>query len=186
MHLVSVAAISSPSVSLPPFVARAMPWSVIARRIGRAGGVKERSARQRDWDAKHGEGCWAVGYVVDGAFVEQEAALESIYYASYVQHFAAHPDDLAELLATACRLRNPHAEATTGVDLQVPAILAYLRRHGLTLRGREQVDIGSYGKASHALSVRLSPVTIACVAAPRMTLEKFWQTRKCLAVWEED
>ena len=44
---------------------------------------------------------------------------------------AAHPQDLTELLAIAKCLRNPHAEATTGVDLQVPAIMTYLQRHGL-------------------------------------------------------
>jgi len=42
-------------------------------------------------------------------------------------------------------LRNPHAEATTGVDLQVPAVMSYLERHGLRLQGAETVDIGSCG-----------------------------------------
>jgi hypothetical protein len=45
--------------------------------------------RQRDWDRKYGEGQWAVGYVIDGAFVLQEAALDSIYNRSYEEHFAA-------------------------------------------------------------------------------------------------
>ena len=47
------------------------------------------------------------------------------------------------------------------------------------------MDIGSYGDRSHPLSVRLSPVTIEVTGDPRTTLEKFWQTRKCLAVWED-
>ena len=64
-----------------------------------------------------------------------------------------------ELLTLAKSLRNPHAEATTGVDLQVPTILDFLQRHGLELRGGEVVDIGSWqGKASHPLSIRLSPL----------------------------
>lgn len=163
-----------------------MGWKVVERRIGRAGGLKERTARQREWDARYGEN-WAVGYVIDGAFVTQEDALESVYYKSYESHFVQHPADLEELLRTAKVLRNPHAEATTGVDRQVPAILKYLERHRLKLAGREVVDIGTWeGQASHALSVRLSPLTIECVIDPKMTLEKYWQNKKCLAVWESD
>jgi hypothetical protein len=62
----------------------------------------------------------------------------------------------------------------------------YLHRHQLELRGDEVVDIGSWeGQASHALSIRLSPLTIRCVAEPGRTLEQFWQRRKVLAVWAE-
>jgi hypothetical protein len=84
-------------------------------------------------------------------------------------------------------LRNPHAEATTGVDLQVPAIMNYLERHGRRLQGTEVVDIGSWkGQASHAISVRLSPLHIHVVGDSKMTLEQFWQEKKCLAVWEDE
>jgi len=163
-----------------------MPWKVVERKIGRAGGEKQRSARQREWDNKHGEGNWAVGYVIDGAFVLQEEALDSIYNRSYEEHFGAHPDDLEELIRLAKCLRNPHAEATTGVDLQVPAIMAYLESHGLRLLGTEVVDIGSWkGQASHAISIRLSPLHIKVTGDPKTTLEQFWQERKCLAVWEK-
>src|SRR5256885_781493 len=119
-----------------------MTWRIVERKIGRAGGLRERTARQREWDRKYGEGDWAIGYVTAGAFATQEDAIESIYYRSYEEHFAAHPEDLQELLRTAKRLRNPHAEVTTGVDLQVPAIEAYLRNHGLELQGHEVVDVG--------------------------------------------
>ncbi len=164
-----------------------MPWKVVERKIGRAGGVKQRTARQREWDQKYGDGDWAVGYVVDGTFVLQEDALESIYNRSYKEHFAAHPEDLEELLRIAKTLRNPHAEATTGVDLQVSAILTFLNRHGLRLLGSEVVDIGSWkGKASHGISIRLSPLHIHVVGDPKMTLEQFWQEKKCLAVWEDE
>jgi hypothetical protein len=163
-----------------------MPWKVVESKIGRAGGVKQRTARQREWDRKYGEGQWAVGYVVDGVFVLQEQALESIYYRSYEDHFAAQPEDLAELIGLAKSLRNPHAEATTGVDLQVPAITAYLERHGLRLLGAEVVDIGSWrGNASHAISIRLSPLHVKVTGDPKTTLEQFWQERKCLAVWAD-
>lgn len=164
-----------------------MGWRVVERTIGRAGDARQRTARQREWDHKYGEDNWAVGYVIDGSFVLQEDALESIYYRSYEEHFARHPSDLAELIALAKTLSNPHAEATTGVDLQVPAIMAYLERHGLTLQGTERVDIGSWqGAASHPISVRLSPLQIMVAGSDSVTLEKFWQSKKCLAVWEHD
>jgi hypothetical protein len=163
-----------------------MPWKVVERKIGRAGGLKQRTARQREWDRKYGEGRWAVGYVVDGAFVLQGQALDSIYNRSYEEHFAAHPEDLEELVRLAKSLRNPHAEATTGVDLQAPAITACLERHGLRLQGAEIVDIGTWkGQASHPISVRLSPLHVKVTGDPNMTLEQFWQERKCLAVWED-
>jgi hypothetical protein len=164
-----------------------MPWTIVERNLGRAGGLKQRTGRQREWDRKYGDGAWAVGYVLDGEFVLQEDALESVYYRSYEAHFRDHPDDLAKLLLLAKTLRNPHAEATTGVDLQVPAIVEYLERHGLALRGSEVVDIGTWqGQSSHPISVRLSPLHIKCALDPKLTLEQFWQTKKCLAVWEED
>ncbi len=163
-----------------------MGWKIVERRIGRAGGVKQRGGRQREWDRKYGADAWAIGYVIDDEFVRQEAALESVYYRSYEVHFAEHPDDLATLIGLARVLRNPHAEATTGVDLQVPAISDYLKRHGLALQGREVVDIGTFnGAASHPISVHLSPLTIRCAVDPERSLESFWQERKVLAVWED-
>jgi hypothetical protein len=127
-----------------------------------------------------------VGYVIDGEFVLQEEALESVYYRSYEANFRDHPDDLRELLSLAKVLRNPHAEATTGVDLQVPAITTYLQRNGLQLRGVDVVDIGTWnGQRSHPISVRLSPLHISCALNQSMTLEAWWQSKKCLAVWEE-
>jgi hypothetical protein len=164
-----------------------MPWRVVERKIGRAGSEKQRAARQRDWDNEYGADSWAVGYVIEGDFVMQEDALESVYYRSYEAHFQGHPDDLRELLALAKVLRNPHAEATTGVDLQVPAIMKYLDRHGLTLAGKEVVDVGTWqGERSHAISVRLSPLHVRCVLDEKMTLEEWWQSKKCLAVWSDD
>ncbi len=56
--------------------------------------------------------------MLEGEFVRQETAIETIYEASYEAHFSAHAQDLVELVATAKELRSPHAEATTGVDLQ--------------------------------------------------------------------
>ena len=39
------------------------------------------------------------------------------------------------------------------------------------------------GRASHAISIRLSPLTIRCCLDDRMSLESWWQNEKCLAVW---
>ncbi|HYL99285.1 MAG TPA: hypothetical protein VEZ90_10045 [Blastocatellia bacterium] len=164
-----------------------MSWRVVERRIGRAGGLKQRTGRQREWDRKYGDGMWSVGYILNGQFVAQDDALEVIYYRSYEEHFRCHPSDLEELIRTAKVLRNPHAEATTGVDLQVPAIMDYLTRHNLSLQGSTVVDIGSWqGQASHAISIRLSPLHVKVVGDDRMTLEAFWQSKKCLAIWESD
>ncbi|MCA9176532.1 MAG: hypothetical protein KDB14_18720 [Planctomycetales bacterium] len=159
-----------------------MGWQIVERRIGKAGGIKRRTARQREWDRKYGN--WAVGYLIDGEFVTQDEAIETVYYRSYEEHFRKHPRDLTELIHIAKSLRNPHAEATTGVDLQVPAILEFLRRNGLRLQGSEVVDIGTWdGQCSHPIGVRLSPLTIQCAIKPKMTLESFWQEKKCLAVY---
>src|SRR6185295_5851571 len=102
-----------------------MPWKVMQRRLGRAGAQKRRDARQSEWDRQFGEGNWAIGYVIDGEFVLQETALETVYYRSYEAYLDQHPDELDLLCEIARTLHNPHAEATTGVDLQVPAIQEY-------------------------------------------------------------
>lgn len=164
-----------------------MAWKVVQRRIGKVGSLKQLTRRQQEWDRKYGEDNWEIGYMVDGKFITQEEALETIYYRSYEEHFEQHPSDLAELLSLAKVLRNPHAQATNSVDLQVPAIIDYLKRHGLTLQGREVVDIGSWdGQTSHAIGVRLSPLSVRVTGDPKMTLEQYWQDKKCLAVWDTD
>jgi hypothetical protein len=163
-----------------------MPWEVVERKIGRAGGEKQRAARQREWDRQYGADAWMVGYVIDGEFVLQDDALQSVYYRSYEAHFRDHPEDLDELVSLAKVLRNPYATPTTGVDLQVPAITQYLRDHGLELRGTEVVDVGTWeGQRSHPISVRLSPLHPPCVLDPKLTLEQWWQAKKCLVVWSE-
>jgi hypothetical protein len=164
-----------------------MSWRIVKRRLGRAGSLQERSKRQREWDQTYGEGNWEIGYVIAGDFVPQDQALDLVYYKSYEEHFEKHPADLQELVRLAKRLRNPHAEATTSVDLQVPAITAYLERHSLSLSGTELVDIGAWnGQASHAISIRLSPLHIHVAGDAKTTLEGWWQQNKCLAVWDND
>lgn len=163
-----------------------MSWKVVKRKLGKAGGRSQRFAKQSEWDQKYGEDNWAVGYVIEKEFVLQEYALERVYYQSYCKHFENQPEDLDELISLAKVLRNPHAEATTGVDLQVPAIMRYLKENSIKLFGKEVVDIGSWqGERSHSISVRLSPLQIKCCLDERLTLEAWWQKKKCLAVWEE-
>ena len=164
-----------------------MSWKVVERNIGKAGSYKRRIAKQKEWDRKYGDGNWTIGYFIDGEFVSQDDAIESVYYKSYENHFENHPKDLEELINTAKKLNNPHAQATTGVDLQTPAIINYLEKNNLKLKGSEMVDIGSWqGKSSHKISIRLSPLHIKCAINPKITLEKFWQKKKCLVIWEDD
>lgn len=161
-----------------------MAWKIVERKIGKAGNIKQQQKRQQEWNRKYGEN-WQIGYFIDNEFITQEDALEVIYYKSYEEHFANYPKDLGELIQTAKTLRNPHSEMTGGADLQVPAIYKYLKNKNLRLLGNEVVDIGTYGSRSHKLSVRLSPLTIKVTGNPNMTLEKFWQDKKCLVVWED-
>ena len=162
-----------------------MAWKIVDRKIGKAGNLKQRANREREWTKKYGED-WMIGYVWNGEFITQETALEEIYYKSYEAYFNKHPKDLDELINLAKKLRNPHAELTGGVDLQVPAITQYLERHDLELKGNEVVDIGTFGTRSHKISVRLSPLTIQTIGYPKLTLEQFWQKKKCLAIWEDE
>ena len=62
-----------------------MPWVIKERKIGKAGDLKQRMKRQREWDQTYGEN-WMIGYTVDGAFISQEEALEHIYNKSYALH----------------------------------------------------------------------------------------------------
>lgn len=163
-----------------------MSWKIVKRRLGRAGSLKMRTERQQEWDKKYGEGKWEIGYSIDNRFVSQQDAFELIYFKSYEEHFKSHPEDLHELINLAKKIRNPHADATTSIDLQVYAIELFLIRNKLKLSGQSVVDIGSWqGKYSHPISVRLSPLHIKLVGNPKMTLEKFWQSKKCLAIWIE-
>jgi hypothetical protein len=162
-----------------------MGWEIVERKIGKAGDRKNQQKNQSAWDKKYGEGAWMIGYMLNDEFVSQDEALESVYYKSYETHFQNCPEDLAELIQTAKTLRNPHALLTGGVDLQVPAILQYLHKNGLSLQGKEVMDIGSYGNRSHKLSVRLSPLTIKAFGQEKLTLEQFWQDKKCLAIWAD-
>ena len=86
-----------------------MPWRVVEKKIGRAAASSSGRPASGNGTRRYGEDNWEVGYVIDGEFVPQQEALESIYYRSYEEHFAAHPEDLEELLAPprGCGTRTP-------------------------------------------------------------------------------
>ena len=162
-------------------------WLIKERKLGKAGNLKQQQKRQNEWNRKYGQDCWMIGYIIDGNFITSEEAFQVIYYPSYVKHFEKYPDDLEELIRIAKALRNPHAEATGGVDLQTPAILQYLQQHNLKLEGSEIVDIGTWGNiSSHKISVRLSPLQIKVVFDDKITLEKYWQEKKVLVIWDDN
>lgn len=52
-----------------------MPWRVVERKIGLAGRLQQRTARQREWDAKYGEDNCEIGYLIEGEFVSQTEAI---------------------------------------------------------------------------------------------------------------
>ena len=164
-----------------------MPWKVVERKIGRAGGVKQRTARQREWDRQVRRGQL-------GGRLRHRRRLRPAGRRPGV-------DLQPELRGTLRRpprgpggtdppRQEPAEPARRGDDRRGPASAG---DHGLpgaaraSASGTEVVDIGSWkGQASHPISIRLSPLHIQVVGDPKMTLEQFWQERKCLAVWEEE
>jgi len=80
-----------------------MPWKIVERKIGRAGGEKQRHARQREWDRQYGADQWAVGCMIDATFTLHEDALESVYDRSYESHFAEHSADPGQSHVRKCR-----------------------------------------------------------------------------------
>ena len=70
-----------------------MGWKIVERKIGKAGNLKQRQKRQSEWNKKYSEN-WMIGYFIDGEFVSQEDALETIYYKSYESYFESNPSDL--------------------------------------------------------------------------------------------
>ena len=114
-----------------------MSWNIVERKIGRAGGLKERMQKQKEWDKKYGQDNWMVGYMIDGEFISQEDAIDKIYYQFMLNTLKTIPKIW----------KNEH---------------------------------------SHKISIHLSPLHIKVCGNPKMTLEKFWQDKKCLALWEED
>lgn len=160
----------------------------VVKKIGRAGGKLEREKRQKEWDRKYGKGRWEVVYVFDGKVYTRAEALERFYEESYYQYLKNHPKTVEKLCSMAKELYNPHAEATGGVDLQCPAVLKALERLGKKLQGNQRIAIGTYGSKSGAkfpdISYELSPFNVPLWCDPHISVERFWQGYKFLAVRE--
>lgn len=162
----------------------------IIERIGRAGGKKQREAKQKEWDKKYGIGNWEVVYFYDGKIYTREEALEEFYNKSYFEFLKKNPMVVEELCKRAGTLFNPHSRGTTGIDLQCPSVLAALEKLGKTLNGTEEIAIGTWqnkfgSKVSYPqISYTLSPFKIPVWCNPKMNVEKFWQEYKFLAVKE--
>lgn len=91
-----------------------------------------------------------------------------------------------KLCKIARELYNPHAEATGSVDLQCLAVLKALDKLGVKLEGKERVAIGTYGtkkgRKFPPISYELSPFNIPLWCKPEISVERFWQEYKFLAV----
>jgi hypothetical protein len=74
-----------------------MPWNIQERKLGRAGDPRQRAARQREWDRKYGPDNWEIGFVLDGEFVRQDTAFQSVYCAGYAAHFERQPEVLTQM-----------------------------------------------------------------------------------------
>lgn len=158
----------------------------VVEKIGRAGGPTERARRQREWDEKYGKGRWEVVYLFNGRIYTREEALKEFYNKSYYLYLKEHPETVRKLCEMAKEIYNPHAEATGGVDLQCPAVLEALQKLGVSLCGDQRVAIGTYGakkgRKFPSISYELSPFNIPLWCKPEISVEKFWQDYKFLAV----
>lgn len=178
----------------------------IIEKIGRAGGFKKREAIQKEWDATYGKGNWIVGYVYNNTCYTREEALELFYNQSYVEFIKTHFKKIeVELLQVASELFNPHALFTTGVDLQVPAVMKALEELKAPLTGSKKVAIGTFQVKAwtpRALSLAkqydltvkedriiypsittfLSPYKVPLRQNPQISIEDFWQEYKYLLV----
>lgn len=158
----------------------------IIEKLGRAGGPKNRQKKKEEWDRKYGEGNWEIVYFYNNKIYTREEALSEFYNKSYYIFLKNNPNITMRLCLLARELYNPHAEATGGVDLQVPAVLEALDRLGRELTGKERIAIGTwgskYGKKYPPISHQLSPFKIPLWCDRRISVEKFWQEYKYLAV----
>lgn len=165
----------------------------IVEQIGRAGGKAQREAKQKEWNRKYGEGNWEVVYFYDGKIYTREEALEEFYNKSYLIFLQKNPRVLEELCSRAGSIYNPHARYGgdgTNVDLQCPAVECALSVLGKTLRGKEEVAIGTWKakigqKAVYPpISYTLSPFKVPIWCDQKISVEQFWQDYKYLAVRE--
>lgn len=158
----------------------------IVTKLGRAGGFKNRERMRQEWNRLYGEGNWEVVYYYNKQIYTRDQALEEFYHKSYLMFMKKHPEIVDELCKMAKELYNPHAESTTGVDLQCPAVYKALETLGRTLEGTERVAIGTWGYNRGIkypmISLKLSPFQVPIWCENKLSVESFWQNYKYLAV----
>jgi hypothetical protein len=162
----------------------------IIEKLGRAGGPEKREKARVEWNKKYGEGNWEIVYFYNGKIYSRDEAMEEFYNKSYYEYLKNHEETLDKLCNMAAMLYNPHAEATEGVDLQVPAVLRSIEELGRKLQGKEIVAIGTYGYKDGIkyppISWELSPFRMPLWCDKKLSVEKFWQEYKYLAVKDEN
>ncbi|QUH21918.1 hypothetical protein [Alkaliphilus sp. B6464] len=160
----------------------------IVKKIGRAGGPKNREKSKNEWDKKYGVGKWKVVYQYNNEIYTREQALEKFYNRSYYEYLKNHPTTLNNLCNMANSLYNPHADATGGVDLQVPAVYKALEHLNKSLQGAQRIAIGTWGYKQGIeypqISWELSPYKVPLWCNKDISIEVFWQDYKYLAVQE--
>ena len=157
----------------------------IIEKVGRAGSKKQREEKQKEWDNKYGKGKWSIQYVYKNKIYTREEALEEFYNKSYFIFLKNNPKIVEELRVRAKTLYNPHAEKTTGIDLQVPAVYKALENLGIELQGEERIAIGEYGKDNYPLiTKKLNPYRVPLWCDKKDNVEDFWQNNKYLVIEE--
>lgn len=158
----------------------------LVEKLGRAGNSKNRDAKLNEWNTKYGEGNWEVVYSYKDNIMTREEALREYYYKSYYLYMDKNKSLTNELCNTAKSIYNPHAENTGGVDLQCPAVMFALGKLGITLSGSQKIAIGTWGSNKGikypSISYKLSPFKVPLWCDDFISVEKFWQEFKYLAV----
>lgn len=162
-----------------------------------------RDAVQRDWDAEHGLGGWALAWRVQGMWYDR-ARMSMLYEDAYVHFLLDRPQLLDELLSAASDVYDDDlsnlasgldytAQETGRTHVQDIAIRRAVVRLGRVFEGASPVQIRD-ALGEHPLSMPLSPGQVPFhrpdwIEAPELTgwwepgsVEAFYQSNKWLLV----
>lgn len=158
----------------------------IVSSLGRAGNTSNREAKKIEWDLKYGKDNWQIIYKYKDKIMTREEALRDIYYKSYYLYLKNNSNILETLCKSANTIYNPHSFNTGGVDLQCPAVLDSLEKLNRKLEGTERIAIGTWGTKKGLeypkISYTLSPYNVPIWFDTTISVEKFWQEYKFLAI----